>query len=144
MIQPETGRPCGCCRSQDWHPTWAAWTQRAMAARPDSFDSVTIGAKTRRLPVYVTQKSGVFNPRRANTGAVTFLVLGCIAFGVYVSNHWAITQILAGPHAAGRWTSLQNGIGTVKTAYDFVHDLLLRPKGWLCCIWAPKPFSRTI
>ena len=41
--------------------------------RPDSFDSVTIGAKTRRLPVYVTQKSGVFNPRRANTGAVTFL-----------------------------------------------------------------------
>src|SRR5205823_11640690 len=41
--------------------------------RPDSFDSVTIGAKTRRLTVYVTQKSGVFNPRRANTGAVTFL-----------------------------------------------------------------------
>ena len=35
------------------------------------------------------------------------------AFGIYVSNHWAITQTLAGPLAAGRWTSLQNGIGNL-------------------------------
>jgi uncharacterized protein (DUF1800 family) len=41
--------------------------------RPDSLESVTVGAKTRRLPVYFTQKSGVFNPRRAYSGAVTFL-----------------------------------------------------------------------
>jgi ACS family D-galactonate transporter-like MFS transporter len=36
-----------------------------------------------------------------------------MAFGVYTSNHWAITQTLAGPYAAGRWTSLQNGIGNL-------------------------------
>jgi cyanate permease len=31
----------------------------------------------------------------------------------YASNHWAITQTLAGPLAAGRWTSLQNGVGNL-------------------------------
>jgi len=41
--------------------------------RPDSFDTVTVGAKTRRLPVYDSQKSGVFNPRRGYSGSVTFL-----------------------------------------------------------------------
>lgn len=45
--------------------------------------------------------------------SVALLVLACIAFGTYTSNHWAITQTLAGPHMAGRWTSLQNGIGNV-------------------------------
>jgi predicted MFS family arabinose efflux permease len=41
------------------------------------------------------------------------LLLGCLGFGTYTSNHWAITQTLAGPLAAGRWTSLQNGIGNL-------------------------------
>src|SRR5437762_416737 len=41
--------------------------------RPDSFDTVTVGAKTRRLPVYDSQKSAVFNPRRGYSGSVTFL-----------------------------------------------------------------------
>jgi cyanate permease len=36
-----------------------------------------------------------------------------MAFGTYTSNHWAITQTLAGPLMAGRWTSLQNGIGNL-------------------------------
>jgi MFS family permease len=36
-----------------------------------------------------------------------------MAFGAYTSNHWAITQTLAGPSMAGRWTSLQNGIGNL-------------------------------
>jgi MFS family permease len=44
---------------------------------------------------------------------ITFLLLSCIAFGAYTSNHWAITQTLAGPMMAGRWTSLQNGIGNL-------------------------------
>ena len=29
--------------------------------------------------------------------AIVFLLLSCVAFGVYTSNHWAITQTLAGP-----------------------------------------------
>jgi len=45
--------------------------------------------------------------------SVTLLLCACIAFGTYTSNHWAITQTLAGPRMAGRWTSLQNGIGNV-------------------------------
>jgi hypothetical protein len=45
--------------------------------------------------------------------AQALLLLACMSFGIYVSNHWAITQTLAGPLAAGRWTSLQNGIGNL-------------------------------
>jgi MFS family permease len=45
--------------------------------------------------------------------SVALLVLACMAFGAYTSNHWAITQTLAGPSMAGRWTSLQNGIGNL-------------------------------
>jgi len=45
--------------------------------------------------------------------SLVLLFLACIGFGTYTSNHWAITQTLAGPLAAGRWTSLQNGIGNL-------------------------------
>lgn len=43
--------------------------------------------------------------------SIVLLFTSCIAFGAYTSNHWAITQTLAGPRMAGRWTSVQNGIG---------------------------------
>jgi MFS family permease len=45
--------------------------------------------------------------------SIALLFLACAGFGTYTSNHWAITQTLAGPLAAGRWTSLQNGIGNL-------------------------------
>jgi MFS family permease len=45
--------------------------------------------------------------------ALAGLFLTCIAFGGYVSNLWAMTQTLAGPLAAGRWTGLQNACGNV-------------------------------
>ena len=41
--------------------------------QPDSFASVTANNVTRRLPVYSSQKSGVFNPRRAFKGEVSYL-----------------------------------------------------------------------
>jgi MFS transporter, ACS family, D-galactonate transporter len=41
--------------------------------------------------------------------AMTLLILACLSFGVFTSNVYAITQTLAGPRAAGKWTSLQNG-----------------------------------
>jgi len=44
---------------------------------------------------------------------VVFLIAACVAFGSYTSNHWAITQTLAGPLMAGRWTGIQNGIGSL-------------------------------
>ena len=50
---------------------------------------------------------------RDNTAALLLLLLACLSFGTYASNHWAITQTLSGPLAAGRWTSLQNGVGNL-------------------------------
>jgi MFS family permease len=50
---------------------------------------------------------------RDGTAAVALLMLACVGFGVFVSSHWAITQTLAGPVAAGRWTSLQNGVANL-------------------------------
>ncbi len=42
--------------------------------------------------------------------ALAVLAIGCVGYGAYASNHWAITQTLAGPAMAGRWSSLQNGV----------------------------------
>jgi sugar phosphate permease len=44
---------------------------------------------------------------------VAALILGVVFFGVCISNQWAITQTLAGPQAAGRWTGFQNFIGNL-------------------------------
>jgi cyanate permease len=40
-------------------------------------------------------------------------MLGCMSYGVYASSHWAITQTIAGPRAAGRWSGLQNFVGNL-------------------------------
>ena len=47
---------------------------------------------------------------------VAALILGLIFFGVSSSNLWAITQTLAGPLAAGRWTGFQNFVGNLAGA----------------------------
>jgi nitrate/nitrite transporter NarK len=44
---------------------------------------------------------------------VVTLMLGVIFFDVGASNIWAITQTLAGPQAAGRWTGFQNSFGNL-------------------------------
>ncbi|MGC2111491.1 MAG: MFS transporter [Candidatus Korobacteraceae bacterium] len=44
---------------------------------------------------------------------VVLLTLGVIFFGVGASNVWAITQTLAGPRAAGRWSGFQNFVGNL-------------------------------
>jgi sugar phosphate permease len=36
-----------------------------------------------------------------------------VGYGAFASNHWAITQTLAGPAMAGRWSSLQNGVANL-------------------------------
>jgi sugar phosphate permease len=63
-----------------------------------------LGCSTVILPVAVIDD---------RTMSIGLLLLACIAFGTYTSNHWAITQTLAGPLAAGRWTSVQNGVGNL-------------------------------
>lgn len=42
---------------------------------------------------------------------VVMIVLGVMLFATSSSNLWAITQTLAGPQAAGRWTGFQNCVG---------------------------------
>ena len=45
--------------------------------------------------------------------SVVLITLACVALGMFTSNVWAITQTLAGPEAAGRWTGIQNAIGNL-------------------------------
>ena len=47
------------------------------------------------------------------TLAMTLLMVSCFMFGMWSSNHWAVSQTLAGPKAAGKWTGLQNGVGNL-------------------------------
>jgi len=45
--------------------------------------------------------------------SIVMLMIASIAYGVYTSNLWAMTQTLAGPEAAGRWTGFQNFVGNL-------------------------------
>jgi len=47
------------------------------------------------------------------TASMILLMLACCSYGVYASSHWAITQTLAGPLAAGRWSGVQNFIANL-------------------------------
>lgn len=50
---------------------------------------------------------------REATLCVVFLTAACAALGLFSSNVWAVTQTLAGPSAAGKWTGIQNCIGNL-------------------------------
>ncbi len=47
------------------------------------------------------------------TLSVLMVVMATVSYGVCCSNIWAITQTLAGPRAAGRWTGVQNFVGNM-------------------------------
>jgi len=58
--------------------------------------------------------SGVFVGLASAGGSafsIAALILGVGSFGIANSSIWAVTQTLAGPQAAGRWTGFQNFIG---------------------------------
>ncbi|HUA57632.1 MAG TPA: MFS transporter, partial [Verrucomicrobiae bacterium] len=50
---------------------------------------------------------------QSDRGAMTFLMFACVSFGIYTPHIYAMTQTLAGPHASGKWTGLQNGFGNL-------------------------------
>ena len=52
----------------------------------------------------------VLLPSQQVPAFMALLVVASIGYGAFSSNHWAITQTLAGPSMAGRWSSLQNGV----------------------------------
>jgi MFS family permease len=45
--------------------------------------------------------------------SVACLLFSAMCWGISASNIWAITQTLAGPQAAGKWTGLQNFLGNL-------------------------------
>jgi len=45
--------------------------------------------------------------------AVAILLFCCLSLGMGASNLWTMTQTLAGPHTAGKWTGLQNFCGNL-------------------------------
>jgi ACS family D-galactonate transporter-like MFS transporter len=45
--------------------------------------------------------------------SIAILLLASVGYGIFTSSIWAITQTIAGPVAAGRWTGLQNFIGNL-------------------------------
>src|SRR6185437_2067661 len=45
--------------------------------------------------------------------ANVLLLLASISMGAWSSNNWALTQLLSGPRAAGKWTGAQNGFGNL-------------------------------
>lgn len=64
---------------------------------------------------------------RDQTLSIVFLVLACVAMGGFSSNHWALTQRLAGAEAAGKWTGLENCFGnTAGFAASYISGLTLR------------------
>ena len=69
-----------------------------------TFAGVGLTCATILLPVSIV---------RDDAFAMTLLLLACMAYGMFSSNLWAITQTLAGPRAAGKWTGMQNGMGNL-------------------------------
>jgi MFS transporter, ACS family, D-galactonate transporter len=47
------------------------------------------------------------------TLAQALLLISCMGYGAFSSNHWAIMQTLSGPAAAGKWTAFQNGFASL-------------------------------
>jgi MFS transporter, ACS family, D-galactonate transporter len=45
--------------------------------------------------------------------AMVLLMTACLSYGLFSANLFAITQTLAGPRAAGKWTGMQNGFGNL-------------------------------
>ncbi len=75
---------------------------RSAAKVRKAFAGTGLALATILLPVTFIQDTNA---------AMLLLVAACLAFGIYTSNLFAITQTLAGPRAAGKWTSFQNGFG---------------------------------
>lgn len=47
------------------------------------------------------------------SASIALLTAACLSFGLFTSNVWAVTQRLAGPAAAGKWTGIQNTFGNI-------------------------------
>lgn len=49
----------------------------------------------------------------SDTLSLGLFFAACFALGLTTANHWAVTQTMAGPLAAGKWTGMQNAFGNI-------------------------------
>lgn len=91
--------------------TISGWLSDRLIARGSTptlvrktFAGLGLTLSTLILPVAGAQNEGV---------AMSLLLLTCLGHGLFSANLWAITQTLAGPRAAGKWTGIQNGFGNL-------------------------------
>jgi MFS transporter, ACS family, D-galactonate transporter len=56
------------------------------------------------LPVAIVRNENI---------AMALLVTSCLCYGIFAPNLFAMTQTMAGPRAAGKWTGFQNGFGNL-------------------------------
>ena len=56
------------------------------------------------LPVAIVRDENV---------AMSLLMISCLCYGIFAPNLFAMTQTMAGPRAAGKWTGFQNGFGNL-------------------------------
>lgn len=87
---------------------WLSDRAIAAGATPTRVRKICTGAGLGGAPMIlaVTVVSGT-------TTSIAFLLLACSSYAVYASSHWAITQTLAGPRAAGKWSGLQNMVANL-------------------------------
>jgi MFS transporter, ACS family, D-galactonate transporter len=105
---------------------WA--TDRAIAR------GVTVTRARKRVAVWgLTIGSGLMGLGLVDKNlklSITVIAVACTAYGVYSANHWAMTQTLAGPRIAGRWSSVQNGVANLSgVASTGVAGLILQFRG---------------
>lgn len=80
----------------------------ARGATPTLVRKTCMGAGMGFAPIIVVV---ALVPDRATS--MVFLLIACMSYGVYSSSHWATTQTIAGPLAAGKWSGLQNFVANL-------------------------------
>jgi ACS family D-galactonate transporter-like MFS transporter len=76
--------------------------RHAIRVRQTTVSSGLVGCCVLMLPAVAIENE---------TLSLSLLMVACLCFGLFSSNHFALVQALSGPEAAGRWTGVQNGLG---------------------------------
>ena len=91
----------------------AGWISDRMIAAGHSPTQVRKAAVVGGLGVASSLLALALIPRNPPALSLAVLAVACVGYGAFASNHWAITQTLAGPAMAGRWSSVQNGVANL-------------------------------
>jgi ACS family D-galactonate transporter-like MFS transporter len=87
------------------------WASDRLIAGGASANRVRKGFAVTGLLICAATLPGSTLPGRAMS--MVCMVIAFVSIGLFTSNCWAITQTLAGPTAAGKWTGLQNAVGNL-------------------------------